>query len=152
MNMDKEDSDSDSESEGDSDDYDDDAARITPSGELLLPNGRILGHRQYKRLYNQRYRRTAEEVSEALVAVRTEKHNKVVDNVSTALAAKGVTMNKQMRDIMAKGGLSMMSPSLYKKNLKLQQAERRKNDKYVDLVIVDKKSKRFWKRSGDTGM
>ena len=53
---------------------------------------------------------------------------------------------------MAKGGLSMMSPSLYKKNLKLQQAERRKNDKYVDLVIVDKKSKRFWKRSGDTGM
>merc|ERR1712146_127106 len=52
INMDKEDNESDSEIEEDSDDYDDYTAHITPSGELLLPNGRILGHRQYKRLYN----------------------------------------------------------------------------------------------------
>ena len=141
---------SDSEEESD---YDDDAAYIASSGELVLPNGRILGHRQYKRLYKQKFRRTPEEVSEALVAVRSEKHSKMVDNLTASLTSKGFSMNnKQIQDIIAKGGLSMMSPSLYKKNLKVQEAERRKNDKYVDLVIVDKKSKRFWKRSGDTGM
>lgn len=132
--------------------YDEQPAYISHSGELHLPNGRILGHRQYQRLYKQRYRPAPEEVSDALVAVRIEKHNRMVENATSALVSKGFVMDQQMRNILAKGGLSMMSPSLYKKNLKVQEAQRRQHDKYVALATVDRKNKRFWKRSGDTGM
>jgi len=105
------------------------ALQVSELGELMLPDGRCLGRREYQRYYKQRYR--PEDTRSALVASKHEAAGRMGPGMeSYAVVRAGGTGSLMMRG--GAGGVGMWGPDKAARRavMKVTAAARRARDKY----------------------
>jgi pre-60S factor REI1 len=105
------------------------ALQVSELGELMLPDGRLLGRREYQRYYKQRYR--PEDTRSALMASKLEAAGRMGPGMeSYAVVRAGGTGSLMMRG--GAGGEGMWGPDKAARRavMKVTAAARRARDKY----------------------
>ncbi|GAB5031566.1 c2h2-type zinc finger-containing protein [Nannochloropsis oceanica] len=105
------------------------ALQVSELGELMLPDGRCLGRREYQRYYKQRYR--PEDVRSSLVASKHESAGRLWPGMeSNAVVKAGGTGSLMVRGGAGGEGLWGPDKAARKAVMKVTAAARRVHDKY----------------------
>ena len=123
----------DEEEEEEEEGVEQETAYVSDLGELVLPDGKVLGSRQYRRYYQQRYR--MEDTRESVLAIKTEVEERAL--VMGGIRSEGgslMVLNRKKR----------LDPKTYRMNMRVVKAARRHQERVQLRTEIN--TNRFHKR------